>query len=155
RDVKLANQVAIVTGGGRGIGRAIALRFAAEGAAVALAATGAAALEQTAKDIRAAGGRVLVCVTDVADEAAVERMIAATVKEFGRLDILINNAGIAGPTKAIAELDRAEWDRTLAVNVTGAYLCSKHAVPHMIRGKSGRVVNITSVAGRIGYALRS
>jgi NAD(P)-dependent dehydrogenase (short-subunit alcohol dehydrogenase family) len=153
--VKLEHQVAIVTGGGRGIGRAIALRLAAEGAAVTLAATGREPLEATARDIRAAGGRALECVTDVADEPAVQRMVAATVKEFGRLDILINNAGITGPTTAIASMERADWDRTLAVNVTGAFLCSKHAVPHMIARRSGRIVNITSVAGRIGYALRS
>jgi NAD(P)-dependent dehydrogenase (short-subunit alcohol dehydrogenase family) len=153
--LKLANQVAIVTGGGRGIGRAIALRFAAEGAAVMLAATGREPLEATAKEIRGRGGKASVAITDVADEAAVARMVAATMSEFGRLDILINNAGITGPTAPIVKLDRAEWDRTLAINVTGAYLCAKHALPHMIARKSGRIVNITSVAGRIGYALRS
>ena len=82
-------------------------------------------------------------------------MVAATVREFGRLDILINNSGIAGPTSPVIEMDRAGWDRTLAVNVTGACLCAKHALPHMIQRKSGRIVNITSIAGRIGYALRS
>ena len=153
--MKLKDQVAIVTGGGRGIGRAIALRFAAEGAAVTLAATGRDGLEATAKEIRAQAGRALVAVTDVADEAAVQSMVAATVREFGRLDILINNSGIAGPTSPVIEMDRAGWDRTLAVNVTGACLCAKHALPHMIQRKSGRIVNITSIAGRIGYALRS
>ena len=153
--MKLKDQVAIVTGGGRGIGRAIALRFAAEGAAVTLAATGRDGLEATAKEIRAQAGRALVAVTDVADEAAVMSMVSATVREFGRLDILINNSGIAGPTSPVIEMDRAGWDRTLAVNVTGACLCAKHALPHMIQRKSGRIVNITSIAGRIGYALRS
>ena len=153
--MKLAGQIAIVTGGGRGIGRAIALRFAAEGAAVALAATGREALEATAAEIRDAGGRALVCVTDVADEAAVERMVAATLAEWSRLDILVNNSGIAGPTAAAIELSRADWDRTLAINVTGAYLCAKHALPHMMKRRSGRIINITSVAGRIGYAFRS
>jgi NAD(P)-dependent dehydrogenase (short-subunit alcohol dehydrogenase family) len=153
--VKLAGQAAIVTGGGRGIGRAIALRFAAEGAAVTLAATGREALEATAAEIRAAGGRAAVSITDVADESAVARMVAAAIAEHGRLDILINNAGIAGPTAPVIELERSEWDRTLAINVTGAYLCAKHALPHMIARRSGRIVNITSIAGRIGYALRS
>ncbi len=153
--MKLTDRVAIVTGGGRGIGRAIALRFAAEGAAVVLAATGRDALEETAAEIRGAGGRALTSVTDVADEAAVTRLIASTLAGFGRLDVLVNNAGIAGPTAPIVELDRADWDRTLAINVTGAFLCSKHAVPHMIARGSGRVINITSIAGLIGYALRS
>jgi NAD(P)-dependent dehydrogenase (short-subunit alcohol dehydrogenase family) len=153
--VKLSGKVAIVTGGGRGIGRVIALRFAKEGAALMLTATGAEALKQTAAEIRAAGGRAIAQVADVADEAAVRGMVEATIAEFGRLDILINNAGIAGPTAPIVSLDRAEWDRTLAINVTGAFLCSKHALPHLIAGGAGRVINITSIAGRIGYALRS
>src|SRR5262245_52208919 len=143
--VKLAGRVAIVTGGGRGIGRAIALRFAGEGAAVVLAATGRDGLERTAAEVRAAGGRALALSTDVADEVAVARMVGAAVSEFGRLDVLVNNAGVSGPTARIVDTDRADWDRTLAVNVTGAFLCAKHAVPHMIAGQWGRVVNITSI----------
>jgi len=153
--VRFTGKVVLVTGGGRGIGRAISEAFAAEGAAVTVAATGRETLEETAASIRKAGGRALVSVADVADEAAVERTVAATVAEFGRLDVLVNNAGIAGPTAPILELKREEWDRTLAINVTGAYLCAKHAVPHMRARGAGRVVNITSVAGLIGYALRS
>jgi len=153
--VKLAGKVAIVTGGGRGIGRAIALRFVSEGASVMLAATGREGLEQTATEIRAGGGRAATSVTDVADEAAVARMVGATVQELGRVDVLVNNAGVSGPTARVVDIDRGEWDRTLAVNVTGAFLCCKHAVPHMIARRSGRVINITSIAGLIGYALRS
>src|SRR5437764_8777366 len=119
-DMKLANRAAIVTGGGRGIGRAIAMRFAAEGAAVVLAATGREGLDVTASDIRTQGGNVLACVTDVTNEAAVVEMVAATIAEFGRLDILVNNAGVGGPTTPVVRLERADWDRTLAVNVTGA-----------------------------------
>jgi len=153
--VKLAHKVAIVTGGGRGIGRAIAMRFAAEGAAVTLAGTGRDHLEATAAEIAAAGGRAQAVVADVSDEPAVARMTEATVGRFGRLDILVNNAGIAGPTAAVADAALAEWERTLAINLTGAFLCSKHAVPHLIAAGAGRVINITSVAGFIGYALRS
>jgi len=153
--VKLGDRVAIITGGGRGIGRAIAKRFVSEGASVVLAATGREGLEETAAEVRAAGGRALVQTTDVADEASVARMVAATMKEFGRLDVLVNNAGVSGPTANVVEIERADWDRTLAVNVTGAFLCSKHAVPHMIARRGGRVINITSIAGLIGYALRS
>jgi NAD(P)-dependent dehydrogenase (short-subunit alcohol dehydrogenase family) len=153
--VRLSGQVALITGGGRGIGRAIALRFASEGAAVMLAATKREPLEATAAEIRKAGGRAATAVVDVADEAAVKAVVAATLGELGRLDILVNNAGVGGPTLRVADMERADWDRTLAVNVTGAFLCSKHAIPHMVARKSGRIVNITSIAGLMGYPLRS
>ncbi|TMQ73181.1 MAG: SDR family oxidoreductase [Candidatus Eisenbacteria bacterium] len=153
--MRLTDRAALITGGGRGIGRAIALRFAAEGAAVAVCGTGRDALETTAHDITAAGGRALALIADVADEAAVARAIAATVARFGRLDILVNNAGIAGPTAAAVDARREEWARTLDVNLTGAFLCAKHAIPHLIASGNGRILNITSVAGKIGYALRS
>jgi len=153
--VRLSGQVALITGGGRGIGRAIALRFVSEGAAVMLAATKREPLEATAAEIRKAGGRAATAVVDVADEAAVKTVVAATLGELGRLDILVNNAGVGGPTLRVVDMERADWDRTLAVNVTGAFLCSKHAVPHMVARKSGRIVNITSIAGLMGYPLRS
>jgi NAD(P)-dependent dehydrogenase (short-subunit alcohol dehydrogenase family) len=152
--VRLSGKVAIVTGGGRGIGRAIALRFAAEGAVLA-GRDGAQPLADTVAQIQERGGRARSWVTDVADETAVRDFVAGAVAEFGGLDILVNNEGIAGPTAPIVTLERAEWDRTLAINVTGAYLCAKHAVPHLIARGGGRVINITSIAGRIGYALRS
>lgn len=153
--MKLSSQVAIVTGGGHGIGRAIALRFAAEGAALMLAGTGRERLDSTAREIGERGGRARVALTDVADEAAVAAMTAATIAAFGRLDILVNNAGIVGPTAAVADLGLDGWERTLAVNLTGAMLCAKHALPHLIARGGGRIINITSVAGFIGYALRA
>jgi len=153
--VRLSGRVALITGGGRGIGRAIALRFVSEGAAVMLAATKREPLEATAAEIRKAGGRAATAVVDVADEAAVKTVVAATLGELGRLDILVNNAGVGGPTLRVVDMERADWDRTLAVNVTGAFLCSKHAIPHMVARKSGRIVNITSIAGLMGYPLRS
>ena len=152
---RLNGKVALVTGGGRGIGRAIALRFASEGAAVMLAATRRDTLEATAAEIRNAGGRVATALADVADEAAVKSVVAATLAQLGGLDILVNNAGVGGPTLRVVDMERADWDRTLAVNVTGAFLCSKHAVPHMVARRSGRIVNITSIAGLMGYPLRS
>jgi NAD(P)-dependent dehydrogenase (short-subunit alcohol dehydrogenase family) len=153
--MRLGGRVAIVTGGGRGLGRAMALRFAAEGAAVTVAGTSREQLEATAAEIIAAGGRSLAVVADVASEPAVVHMVASTVGEFGRVDVLVNNAGIAGPTAAVADAKCADWERTLAVNLTGAFLCSKAAIPHLMAQKSGRIINITSVAGRIGYAMRS
>jgi len=153
--VKLEGRAAIVTGGGHGIGRAIALRFAAVGCAVTIAGTNRERLDATAQELRGQGARVQVSVTDVGDEAAVERMVAGAVAAFARLDILVNNAGITGPTAAAVDIARVEWDRTLEINLTGALLCAKHALPHMIRAKSGRIINITSVAGFIGYPLRA
>jgi len=152
---RLSGKVALITGGGRGIGRAIALRFASEGAAVMLAATKREALEATAGEIRKTGGRAATVIADVSDEAAVKNMVAGTLSEFGRLDILVNNAGIGGPTLRVVDMERADWDRTLAVNVTGAFLCAKHAIPHMMGKKSGRIINVTSIAGLMGYPLRS
>jgi len=151
----MAQTSVLVTGGGRGIGRAIALRFVSEGAAVMLAATRRDTLEATAGEIRNAGGRAATAVTDVADEAAVKAMVATTLAQLGGLDILVNNAGVGGPTLRVVDIERADWDRTLAVNVTGAFLCAKHAVPHMVARKRGRIVNITSIAGLMGYPLRS
>jgi NAD(P)-dependent dehydrogenase (short-subunit alcohol dehydrogenase family) len=152
---RLTGRVALITGGGRGIGRAIAMRFAAEGAAVMLAATRRDALDATAGEIRKSGGRAATTIADVADEAAVKAMVGATLAELGRLDILVNNAGVGGPTLRVVDMERADWDRTLAVNVTGAFLCAKHAIPHMVSRKSGRIVNIASIAGLMGYPLRS
>jgi 3-hydroxybutyrate dehydrogenase len=153
--MRLDGKVAVITGGGRGIGRAIALRFAAAGASVVVSGTSTEALEQTARDIEARGARAIRVIADVADEAAVAQVIARTLAAFGRLDILVNNAGIAGPTALVTEVKREDWERTLAVNLTGAFLCAKHALPHMIGQQSGRIINITSIAGLQAYALRS
>lgn len=153
--MKLAHKVAIVTGGGRGIGRAIALGLAAEGAAITVSGTARAPLEAIAAEIVTHGGRALALIADVSDETAVARMVADTVERFGRLDILVNNAGIAGPTAPVSELAADEWARTLTINLTGAFLCAKHAIPRLAAGGGGRIINITSVAGKIGYALRS
>ena len=149
-----AGQVAI-TGGGRGLGREIALALAAEGAAVSLAATHAESLEATAADVRQRGGRARIAVVDVADEAAVRDLVTGTIDELGRVDILVNNAGLAGPTAPVADVARDDWDRTLAVNLTGAFLCAKYVLPHLVAQRRGRIVNITSVAGLAGYALRA
>ncbi|PYP89287.1 MAG: hypothetical protein DMF61_03465 [Blastocatellia bacterium AA13] len=153
--MRLAGKTSLITGGGRGLGRAIALRFAAEGSNVVVSGTTEAAIEAAANEIRENGGRAIAVRADVADELAVKDLVAATLTEFGRIDVLVNNAGIIGPTAAVVQIEREDWDRTIAVNLTGAFLCAKHALPHMIEQRSGRVLNITSVAGLIGYNLRS
>ena len=153
--MQLAEKISIVTGGGKGIGRMIALRFAAEGAAVTVAGRNKDSVESVAQEIRERGGRALATLTDVADEASVREMIAATLDAFGQIDILVNNAGIIGPTAPVTQVDLSEWKETLDINLTGAFLCARHALPAMIERRSGRIINITSIAGLMAYALRS
>ncbi|HWO00973.1 MAG TPA: SDR family oxidoreductase [Blastocatellia bacterium] len=153
--MRLEGKVSIVTGGGRGIGLAIAQRFAAEGSAVVVSGTSKDALEKAAAEINNHAGRALSRIADVADEDQVVALVEATMNEFGRIDVLVNNAGIAGPTALVTEVKLEDWERTLAVNLTGAFLCAKHALPHMIQRRGGSIINITSVAGLNGYAWRS
>jgi len=158
--MRLSDKVAIITGGGRGIGKAIALAFASEGASVAVASRSLPALDETAKEIRSKGGNVLAIECDVANEAQVRKMVAATMDAFGRIDILVNNSGIAGPVSTVADMDLAAWNETLAINLTGAMLCARETLARMIPAKSGTIVNITSEGGRgcdgrAGYARRS
>jgi NAD(P)-dependent dehydrogenase (short-subunit alcohol dehydrogenase family) len=153
--MRLADRVAIVTGGGRGIGRAIALRLAREGADVAVAGTRQEALDAVALEIRSLGRRALPVCADVSHQEQVEALAACTRQTLGPVAILVNNAGIAGPTAPVSAVQRADWDEVLAVNLTGPYLCAQAVLPDMIARKSGKILNIGSVAGREGYALRS
>ena len=153
--MNLAGRVAIITGGGHGLGRDLALGFADAGADLSLCGTNAVALESTATELRARGRRVVAHVADVAAEAQVERWVADTLGELGRIDVLVNNAGITGPTASVDRVSRADWDHTLAINLTGAFLCARAVLPHMAARGSGKIINISSVAGHIGYALRA
>jgi 3-oxoacyl-[acyl-carrier protein] reductase len=144
--MQLEGKVAIVTGAGRGIGRAYALRLAREGARVAVAEIQPAMGEETAAAIRAAGGDAIALPTDVSDEASAEAMARATAERFGRIDVLVNNAALFyGITrKPFDEITVAEWDRLMAVNVRGVWLCCKAVLPHMRRAGGGKIVNIAS-----------
>ena len=153
--MRLTGKVALVTGGGKGIGRAICLLFAREGAAILVNGTDKEAIEVVAAEITAAGGKAIAHQADIADEENIRQMVEKTIAEFGKLDILVNNSGIAGPTAPVIKVSRDDWDRTMAVNLTGAFLCAKYALPNMIERRSGSILNITSVAGLGGYALRS
>jgi sorbitol-6-phosphate 2-dehydrogenase len=153
--MSLANQVAIVTGGGNGIGRAIALRLARDGADVVVAGRRQGALEESAAKVRALGKKSLAVVADVSREDDVSAMAKRAIEAFGRTDILVSNAGIMGPTAPVVNVKRADWDEVLAINLTGAYLCAKAVLPDMIARRSGKIINISSVAGKIAYALRS
>lgn len=153
---RFEGNTAIVTGGGYGIGEAIVHGLAAEGAAVVIAARSRDKIEAVARKVREAGGRAEAIVSDVADEDAVAAMVRRTCETFGGVDILVNNSGIAGPTKLSTQITREEWRETLEINLTGAFFCAKHAAADMIaRGRGGAIVNISSVAGRIGYAMRT
>jgi NAD(P)-dependent dehydrogenase (short-subunit alcohol dehydrogenase family) len=153
--MRLKDRVCIITGGGRGLGRDMALAFAREGAHTVVSGTTESAINSTAAEIRAMGTRAVAIVCDVSDEDAVGQMVAATIREFGKIDVLVNNAGIIGPTAVVTEVKREDWDRTIAVNLTGAYLCAKAVLPHMAERRSGKIINISSVAGHKGYPLRS
>jgi len=145
--MKLKGKVAIVTGGGRGIGRAIALALAQEGAAVVVAARTKQDIEAVAREIKSAGGRALAVPVDVTQEEQVQDMVGRTVEAFGRVDILVNNAGVPGPMGLITEIEETEWDRTLDTNLKGIFLCAKAVVPHMIEQGGGNIINVSSGAG--------
>lgn len=145
--MKLANKLAFITGGGRGIGRAIAIAFAGEGASVALAARTGAQIEKVASEI---GGDSAAFVCDVALFGDVERAFELSIKKFGRApDILVNNAGIA-ETAPFVKTDEAMWQRHLAVNLTGTFHCTRLALPGMLAAGWGRIINIASIAGKTG-----
>lgn len=148
---RLEGKVAIVTGAGRGIGRAIAVRLASEGAAVVGAQRTVDEGEALARSLAADGLELSFVPADVRDEGDGERLVAETVERYGRVDILCNNAGV-GLLKSITETGRDEYDRVLDTNLWGIFTCSKHAIPHMAEAGSGSVVNIGSVAATVGFA---
>ena len=143
---ELAGRVALITGGGVGIGHAIAVRLAAAGATVVVAGRKQAALDETVELIAAAGGRASSHAADVREQGAVHSLVEATIERNGSLDILINNAGIVVPPAPIAQFDEEAFDRIFAVNVKGVFLGMRYALPHMIRQGSGVVLNIGSVS---------
>ena len=147
-------KVAIITGASKGIGRALALRFAREGAAVVCAARSADLVKETTAQAKAAGGRAIAVVGDASLEDDVRRLVAATVKEFGRIDILVNNAGDGGPTKPVQEYSMEDWRYTIDSCLTSSYLCTRFVVPEMIKAGGGAIVNISSGAGRRGLPYR-
>ena len=153
--MSLNNQVALVTGGGRAIGRCIALRLAREGADLCVVGIEETELEVTADEIRGLGARAEAVVTDVRKEDQVQAAVVLASERLGSIDILVNNAGIIGPTAPVGDIRLEDWNEVLEVNLTGAFLFSKAVAPHMIRQRGGRIINISSIAGKIAYPLRS
>jgi len=145
---RFSGKVAIVTGAGRGMGKATALTLARDGAAVVVNDVNPKLAEAVAKEIEAAGGQVLAYVADVSDEAQVQAMVDATVERFETVDILVNNAGILRSTSPLETIPLEEWELVMTVNVTGVFLCTKAVLPIMKAQRSGKIVNISSSAGR-------
>lgn len=151
--MRLRGTTCVVTGGAQGIGKAIAVRLADEGAGVCIADVNDAAAVATAKEIGSKGGRAAAQHCDVADRASVRATILATVEEFGRLDVIFNNAGIA-QAKPFLDITDEEWERLMLVNGLGVMICMQEAAKQMIKqGKGGKIINTASVAGKQGFAL--
>jgi NAD(P)-dependent dehydrogenase (short-subunit alcohol dehydrogenase family) len=146
----LNGKVAVVTGGARGIGGATAQLLADAGAKVAVADLLEAEGRKTVDEIEAAGGAAAFWKLDVSDEAAVKRVLAEVESRFGRIDILINNAGIDGDNVPTDKLSLEQWERVMRINVTGTFLCTKYAVPAMERAGGGAIVNVSSMYGLVG-----
>jgi NAD(P)-dependent dehydrogenase (short-subunit alcohol dehydrogenase family) len=145
--MELSGQVAIVTGGGQGIGRAAAAALAAAGADVAVADINAASAKETAAAIAATGRRAVGIQADVGSVKDIDRMVAETVSAFGRVDILVNNAGVTRRAY-IMELTEEDWDRIFRVNAKGVFFCLQRVAREMIPRRSGRIINIASIAGK-------
>src|SRR4051794_37121281 len=143
----LSGQVAVVTGGGRGIGRALALALSAAGASVAVVARSEDQIAETAGRIRESGGRALAIAADVADPGADGRMAEEVERALGPVDLLVNNAGDSGPLGPIAEADADRWWRCQEVNLRGPFVCARAFLPGMIARGRGRIVNVASGAG--------
>lgn len=144
---RLDDRVAIVTGSGRGIGKAIALHFAQAGAHVVVTALHSSTVEATAQQVRALGSKSLPIVADVTKSEQVSNLVKATIKEFGRIDILVNNAGGASQLTPVVSLGDEEWDQQIRLNLTSAFLCSREISRVMLAQKRGNIINISSDAG--------
>lgn len=150
--MKLKDKVAIITGGGRGIGKAIAAHYAREGAKLALCARTRTELEQTVKELHASSADVEGWVCDVALEEPVKEFVANAHKKFGRIDVLVNNAGVMTRPAPMIEMDVKKFDYTLAVNLRGPFLITQSVLPTMIKQKGGSIINVSSMIGRGAYA---
>ncbi len=147
--MRFRDEVAVVTGAGRGIGEAIAVSLAAEGASVVVADLDSAGARRVADEIVASGGQAIAIQADVTEPAQVNSLIDSTLARFGRLDVLVNNAGI-GSNKSFLETTLEEWELQLRVNLTGTFLCGQAAAKAMLKNQGGRIVNVASISGQRG-----
>lgn len=145
--MKLEGKVVIVTGGARGIGAAMAEAFAKEGAQVIITARTKSDLDDTAKVIESGGGKVFTIQGDVLSSTDVKRVVQTAIQRFGKIDVLVNNAGVAGSTKDLQDIPDEEWDKVINTNVRGYFLFTKTVLPYMLKQHSGNIINMTSGAG--------
>ena len=149
----LKGQVAVVTGGGRGIGRAIARKFASEGAAVVVTARTEAEIKQVAAEIQQAGGKAAAVAADVGREADCEKIVTAARSAFGQVHILVNNAAIYGPVQPVEKWSARDWDEVMAANLRGPMLLSRLVLPEMYARQSGSILNVSTVGAKAAFAL--
>jgi NAD(P)-dependent dehydrogenase (short-subunit alcohol dehydrogenase family) len=153
-DKRLSGKVAVITGGARGIGKGIALRYAAEGAKIVVADLKEKEAAQTLDEIKKIGSQAVFVKTDVTSNTSITGMVKEAVDKFGKIDILVNNAGISLMRK-ITEASEADWDKLNSVNLKGLWLCTKAVVPEMIKKSYGKIINISSISGLVGYKWES
>jgi NAD(P)-dependent dehydrogenase (short-subunit alcohol dehydrogenase family) len=150
--MKLKDKVALITGGGRGIGKAVAAAYAREGARVALCARSGDEIERTIKELRALQTDMEGWICDVSLEEPVKATVAGVVKKFGRIDVLVNNAGVMTRPTPTTKIDVKKWDYTIAVNLRGPFLVAQAVLPLMVEQKCGSIINVSSMIGRGAYA---
>jgi 3-oxoacyl-[acyl-carrier protein] reductase len=160
KDMRLRDKVAIITGGGINVGKAIAITFASEAATVVVASRNIANLEKTVEEIKEKGGSAKAIQTDITDEKQVQNMVKEAIKAYGQIDILVNNAGIAGLHANVVDMKLDEWNEVLNVDLTGSMLCAREVLKYMIPQRSGNIINIAAEGGRSGdgrsgYPMRS
>ncbi len=152
-DLKIINKIALVTGAGNGLGRAIALGLAAEGAKVVVADLNETAAQKVAQEIESLGGAALAIYCDATNPDDVDMMVQKTVEEYGAVDILVNNVGGGFGTGFLAKTFIDEWDKTIEINLKSAFLCCRAVAQVMMKNKKGRIINMSSVSGRAGEPL--
>jgi 3-oxoacyl-[acyl-carrier protein] reductase len=150
--MSLEDKVALITGGGRGIGKAVAIAYARAGAKLALCARTASELEQSVTELRALQTEAQGWICDVSLEEPVKQFVAGAYEKFGRIDVLVNNAGVMTRPVPMTELDIRKWDYTMAVNLRGPFLVTQAVLPIMMKQKSGSIINVSSMIGRGAYA---
>ncbi|HJX03209.1 MAG TPA: SDR family oxidoreductase, partial [Dehalococcoidia bacterium] len=142
----LSGKVAIITGGAKGIGKGISLKFAEEGCNIAIADINEEEAANTLTDVKAKGAKGIFVRCDHTDSQQVQQMVGKVISEYGKIDILVNNAGGFGPPVSFTDLSEDEWDRRIALNLKGVFLCCRAVAPHMIARKSGKIINMASIA---------